>query len=388
MKKISSNYIKSLNTLGLQPECVDLTLISDHEELADYLTRLTSHERDYFLIAGELSNTVLGERVDRPLVLFRDGSYVDIKRKTDSVTVTVSGSYRFDSLVSLLCENNISGMELLSGIPGTVGGAIAQNVAAYGQQISCNLKSIRAFDLKSNSTVTLNSSSLNFSYRTSLLKQTSSYSPGLIVLEATFEFSLNQDLDPLKYKELSEIHIFHGRSNRDLRERRATVLEVRNRKGMVAGGDNWLPCVGSFFLSPIVDNETAMRIAKKVRGSEFAESFFSWYKPDPNHTRLPAALVLRAAGFINGDQWGTVGLSPYHILALCFMGTASSGSEIFALSKLIQLRVMDQFNISLENEVRFLGDITKTEVDDFLKEKRFSPGKGEPEWAKRLGLPD
>jgi hypothetical protein len=71
------------------------------------------------------------------------------------------------------------------------------------------------------------------------------------------------------------MHTFHCRSSTDLIERRATVLEIRNRKGMVVDGDNWLPCVGSFFLSPIVDNETAMRIAKKVRGPEFAESFFS-----------------------------------------------------------------------------------------------------------------
>jgi UDP-N-acetylmuramate dehydrogenase len=388
MMKISSNCIKSLNTLGLQPECADLALINDHEELADYLTRLTRHERDLIVVAGELSNTVLGDRVDCPLVLFRDGSYIDFKRKTKSVTVTVSGSYRFDSLVRLLCECDISGMELLSGIPGTIGGAIAQNVSAYGQQISRNLKSIRAFDLKKNSTVTLSSSALNFSYRTSLLKQTSRYSPKLIVLEATFEFSLNQDPDPLKYKELSEMHTSHGRSNSDLGERRKTVLEVRNRKGMVAGGDNWVPCVGSFFVSPIVDNETAMRIAKEIRGSEFAESFFTWYRPDSNHTRIPAALVMRAAGFLNGDQWGNVGLSPNHILALCFSGPASSGSEIHALSKLIQLRVMDQFNISLEYEVRFLGDMRNIEVDDFLNEKIFSPGKGEPEWVLRLGLPN
>ena len=152
MMKISANCIRSLNTLGLQPECPDLTLINDHEELADYLSRLTCHERDLIVIAGELSNTVLGDRVDCPLVLFRDGSYIDFKRKTKGVTVTVSGSYRFDSLVRLLAEYDISGMELLSGIPGTIGGAIAQNVSAYGQQISRNLKSIRAFDLKNNST--------------------------------------------------------------------------------------------------------------------------------------------------------------------------------------------------------------------------------------------
>jgi hypothetical protein len=49
---------------------------------------------------------------------------------------------------------------------------------------------------------------------------------------------------------------------------------------------------------------------------------------------------------------------------------------------------MDRFNISLEHEVRFLGAIKKIDVFDFLKEKIFLPGKGEPEWAQQLGLPN
>ncbi len=193
-----------------------------------------------------------------------------------------------------------------------------------------------------------------------------------------------QDADK---KELSDKHFLQRRSSISLLERRSTVLEVRERKGMVVGGDNWLKCAGSFFMSPIVDSVTAARIAQKIRGKDFADSFFSWYKPDVNHIRLPAALVMRAAGFLNGDQWGTVGLSPHHILALCSLGSASSGSEIYALSRMIQTHVFEQYNVSLEPEVRFLGKIKKIEVDEFVRTNQFKPGKGEPEWAKSLGLP-
>ena len=387
MQKISLNNLPLFNTFGLQAKSGDIKICCVEEELTDFLVNLTKQERMNVVIAGELSNTVLGENLNRPVVLFRDGTLLNIERKTSVTSVKVSGSFKFDSLVNILCKNDIQGMELLSGIPGTVGGAIAQNIAAYGQQISDNLRCVRVFDVMKNSIVELNSTSLNFSYRSSLLKQSHSYSPQYVILEAVFDFQLMKNLPPITYKELSDNHFLQGRSNNSLLERRTTVLEVRERKGMVVSGDNWLKCAGSFFMSPIVNSVTAARIAQKIRGNDFAESFFSWYKPDVNHTRLPAALVMRAAGFLNGDQWGTVGLSPHHILALCSFGSASSGSEIYALSRVIQAHVFEQYNVRLEPEVRFLGEISKIEVDEFVKTNEFKSGKGEPDWAKNLGLP-
>ena len=41
-----------------------------------------------------------------------------------------------------------SGIECLAGIPGTVGGTPVQNVGAYGQEVSSELASVRAFDLQ------------------------------------------------------------------------------------------------------------------------------------------------------------------------------------------------------------------------------------------------
>ncbi|TKB12097.1 FAD-binding protein [Desulforhopalus sp. IMCC35007] len=387
MQRIPSKQIQLLNSFGLQTACADLRLINDHEELHDYLASLPEDARNNCIVAGELSNTVLGKSIDQPLILFRDGAFLDIKRTADRITAHVAGSYPFDSFVSSLCQNNIPGLELLSGIPGTVGGAISQNIAAYGQQVSSHLLSIRAFDRKKNRLVILPASSLQFSYRTSLLKQTPRFSPELIILEATFTFSSNQVVSPVGYKDILDYHLSVGRSQEDIKGRRASVLSIRNRKGMVVGCENWLPCAGSFFLSPIVGNETALKIAKGIRGDNFAASLSSWYKPDAGHTRLPAALVMRAAGFLNGDQWGQVALSPHHILAICIPGSASTGSEILAVSKIIQSEVLARTGISLENEVRFLGNFENFDLSDFLKKITFVKGTDEPVWAKNLGMP-
>ena len=387
MQTISLHNLPLFNTFGLQAKSGDVTICRVEEELTEFLVNLSRQDRMNVIIAGELSNTVLGGKLNRPVVLFRDGTLLKIAQTADMTTVKVSGSFTFDSLVEILCKNNIQGMELLSGIPGTVAGAITQNIAAYGQQLAETLRCIRVYDVMNNSIVELYSTSLNFSYRSSVFKQTTSYSPRYVILEAVFDFQSMKDLPPMTYKELSDQHILQRRSNNSLLERRETVLEVRERKGMLTGGENWLKCAGSFFMSPIVDSVTAARIVQRIRGEDFADSFFSWYKPDAHHIRLPAALIMRAAGFLNGDQWGPVGLSPHHILALCSFDSSSSASEIYALGRLIQAQVFRQYNVHLEPEVRFLGNINKIEVDEFVRTQHFKPGKGEPQWAKRLGLP-
>jgi len=386
MINLHTYEIQCLNTFELTTSSPATLLISNHSELIEYISRLTKNERLNLHIAGELSNTILGNKLNHPLILFRDGDFVKIIYKLNTTEVTVSGSFKLDKLVDHLCASDISGLEFLSGIPGTVGGGISQNAAAYGQQISDNLYSLKVLNLLTNSIETIHPKYLRFKYRNSLLKDSPTYSPKIIILEATFIFQ-NDSIPPIIYKDLFNYHRSKRRELNDLSGRRSSVLEVRNKKGMTVGGTNWLPCAGSFFLSPIVDDTRAQHIVQSIRGSKFAGTFFSWYKPDANHTRIPAALVMRAAGFLNGDKWGSVGLSPHHILAICSHSKNTSGSDVRNLCKLIQNKVKQLFDIELQEEIRLLGSLEETDPDSFLKKNRFVSGIEEPKWVKDLGTP-
>src|SRR5215216_72817 len=317
MMSLPDTDLGALNTLGLRSQCSEVRVWSDPDELVRYLSSLAPDERARVNVSGELSNTVLGEVVEGPLFLFRDGRIYDISTTKDFVHVRVAGSCRFDSLVAALCESGVPGIELLSGIPGTVGAAIVQNIAAYGQQLSNRVLSVRVYDIQSGTIRTIDPAVLNFSYRSSSLKTVDGYTPPMIILDAVFQFVRESSPDDIEYEDLRRRHTECGRSPDDLLARRATVLEVRQQKGMVVDQHNWVPSAGSFFISPAVPKNTALHLATLVRGAKFAESFFSWYKPDANVTRFPAALLMRAAGFLNGDRWGPVGLTPYHVLAIC-----------------------------------------------------------------------
>jgi len=387
MMSLPDTDLGALNTLGLRSQCSEVRVWSDPDELVRYLSSLAPDERARVNVSGELSNTVLGEVVEGPLFLFRDGRIYDISTTKDFVHVRVAGSCRFDSLVAALCESGVPGIELLSGIPGTVGAAIVQNIAAYGQQLSNRVLSVRVYDIQSGTIRTIDPAVLNFSYRSSSLKTVDGYTPPMIILDAVFQFVRESSPDDIEYEDLRRRHTECGRSPDDLLARRATVLEVRQQKGMVVDQHNWVPSAGSFFISPAVPKNTALHLATLVRGAKFAESFFSWYKPDANVTRFPAALLMRAAGFLNGDRWGPVGLSPYHVLAICTYAGAS-GSDVMALASLVQAGVRDRFKITLQPEVRLLGSLAYRDLQLLLERYQFVPGTSEPGWALGLGTPD
>ena len=385
MNLLQDNDVTLLNTLNLATSCTDVRLVKDPGEMLEYLFQRDAEERNHVKICGELSNTVIGEGVTGPLLLFREGQDIKFEQHADSVTVKVPASFSFDTLVNILCEEGIAGVEMLSGIPGTVGAAVVQNIAAYGQKISDVFLSARAFDIAAGALLNLNADDLLFSYRSSALKPRDRYTPGKILLDVALKCGSPDKLQKIQHTEILALHREYGQSLEDPVARRTAVLQVRERKGMVVGGANWLPSAGSYFLSPVLPKEVALDLAEQIRGHDFASSFLTWYQPDATTTRFPAALALRAAGFMNGDTWGKVGLSPHHILAICTYPGAT-GSDVIALSDIVRAQVTERLGISLEPEVRLLGNFTRIDLDTLRKE--YVPGVGEPSWALGLGAPE
>ena len=69
-----------------------------------------------------------------------------------------------DKVAELACKAGLAGMEKLSGIPGSVGGAVYMNAGAYGQETADCLEYFDIIDLEGRP-ATLLKSDLKFSYR-------------------------------------------------------------------------------------------------------------------------------------------------------------------------------------------------------------------------------
>ncbi len=79
-------------------------------------------------------------------------------------TIKAQAGAPLDKVCELACKAGLAGMEKLSGIPGSVGGAVYMNAGAYGQETADCLDYFDIMDLEGRP-ATLLKSDLKFSYR-------------------------------------------------------------------------------------------------------------------------------------------------------------------------------------------------------------------------------
>jgi UDP-N-acetylmuramate dehydrogenase len=83
-------------------------------------------------------------------------------------TVTARAGTQLDALVRESVMRGYAGLEELSGIPGSVGGALVMNAGAFSTTIGDVVKQVSYFDLDTSRIVVAGKSELNFGYRSSI----------------------------------------------------------------------------------------------------------------------------------------------------------------------------------------------------------------------------
>ena len=97
-----------------------------------------------YIVLGVGSNLLIRDAGFRGVVIKLGREFSNISIKDNIIS---AGASALDYNVSLFAmDNDIGGMEFLSGIPGTIGGAVAMNAGAYGSDISNILVSATYID--------------------------------------------------------------------------------------------------------------------------------------------------------------------------------------------------------------------------------------------------
>ena len=94
-----------------------------------------------------------------------------------SVVVRAGAGTIWDAFVSWTLWAGLSGIEALSGIPGTVGASPVQNVGAYGHEVSETIESVEAYDRLTGIVVPRHTTDLGVAFR-SAAKKSSVREPG------------------------------------------------------------------------------------------------------------------------------------------------------------------------------------------------------------------
>lgn len=216
----------------------------------------------------------------------------------DGVLLRASGSTELDALAAYGVQQELAGLEFLSGIPGTVGGAIAGNAGAFGRSVAEGLARVTLMD-PSGREKDVPASALQFAYRSSRLQES-----GEIVLTAVFD---------LRFSPRSE-----------LAAERDRIMALRRERH-----PDWrvTPTAGSFF--------------RNVEPSSAASP------------RQSAGWFLEQAG-AHGRRVGGARVFEKHA-NIIVADPGCAAADVAALSREMAEAVRRRFNLILVPEVRFLG---------------------------------
>ncbi|MBB4698834.1 UDP-N-acetylmuramate dehydrogenase [Sphaerisporangium siamense] len=327
------------------------------------------------LLLGGGSNLVISDDGFDGLVVRVATRGVEVHERDGRAVVTAQAGEDWDALAARAVAEGWSGVECLSGIPGSVGSTPIQNVGAYGQEVAQTISGVRVYDRRSGTLLDLDAGQCGFAYRHSAFKDDLSR---YVVLSVTYELDRTDKSGPVEYKELAaRLGVAIG-DRVSLHEARTAVLDLRRGKGMVLDAADPDTCsAGSFFTNPILDAERAAEL--KLRAPDFP----GWPMP-AGAVKVPAAWLIEHAGFPKGYRRGPARISTKHTLALTNPGGlhvtgfptdpeamavapsaaghvaepshgAATAADLLALAREVRDGVEAKFGVTLVNEPILVG---------------------------------
>lgn len=170
--------LKDYTTWGIGGPADVLVKPHNEKELQDLLI-FNNENKIHTTVIGRGSNLLITDKGIRGCVLVLADNYDCISVEDTELTVLAGTKLNKAALYAI--ENKLTGMEEVSGIPGSVGGAVAMNAGAYNREIKDICINVKAFDLSGNE-YNFTNDEMNFSYRHSKI-----FEQDLIVSSATFK---------------------------------------------------------------------------------------------------------------------------------------------------------------------------------------------------------
>ena len=341
---MAETTLAELTTLRVGGPAGRLLVADTTDELVAHIVDAWADEDDWLVLGGGSNLLVADQGFPGTVVVVRTRG-VDAVPDADGVTVRVAAGEPWDAFIATTVERGWTGLEALSGIPGTVGAAPVQNIGAYGVELSDVLTAVDFLDAETGERSWVPASELALGYRTSTLKH------GRRGVVLTVEFRLGTASDegvPVRYAQLAgSLGVELGTlvAPADVR---AEVLRLRGSKGMVlddADPDTW--SAGSFFTNPIVSAGFAQTMPDDAP---------RW--PAGDDVKLSAAWLIEHAGVHRGYgvPGSRAGISTKHTLALTNRGGATA-AQVAELARYVQVTVANRFGVTLVPEPVVVGDL-------------------------------
>lgn len=153
--------------IGGLAEC--LVKIDNIEELKKILKYAKGNKIDITVI-GNGSNLLVSDKGIKGITLMIKLGKIEIQENKNIVKIIVGAGEKLGKLAQICLQKEISGLEELSGIPGTIGGAVRMNAGAHGREMKDIIKVVKCIDYDGKEKKFTNQE-MEFGYRTSILKR-------------------------------------------------------------------------------------------------------------------------------------------------------------------------------------------------------------------------
>ena len=207
----------------------------------------SSYMKKPLVIIGEGSNSIFGETTDKYVIGLMSIKGIEIISQIgQDVLIKSYAGESWDNVVNWSVEHGLSGLEALSGIPGTAGAAPIQNIGAYGSDVSFSFVEAEVFDRQDKQIKIFTKEMCQFGYRDSFFKKEKEK---YVIVSITLKLSTLPASIP-QYKDVQEY--FEKIPNPSTKQIREAIIEIRNNK---IPNYKKIPNCGSFFENPVITKE-------------------------------------------------------------------------------------------------------------------------------------
>lgn len=290
-----------LSTFAIGGTAKKVIKASGQEELCNALNFLKRKEFSFKVFAGG-SNIVFPDRgISQYLIQISDGKYY-----FKGNNLYADAGVKLIDIINYSIELGHSGLEKLSGIPGSIGGAVVGNAGAYGDSIASSVFQVKIW--QKGKVFVVDNAFCRFAYRDSIFKHKEA-----VILEVILKLKKAKSDDLYKISQ--------------------EILKQRLEKYHPS-----LCCPGSFFKNLPVESVPADFLNKfdksKIKGG-----------------KIPTGYLLETVGAL-GTRVGGIQIADYHgnLFINADNGTAA---DVKKLAGILKKRVYKKYGIRLEEEIRY-----------------------------------
>jgi len=190
MEIIKNAKMKEYSNMKVGGTAKELIFIDDKNELKEIL-----QTRNNIFLLGNGTNTLINDgNLDISFLSLKRLKKITVEEKIENTKkedsydlVRVEAGLDLDDLIDFMEKNDYSGLENITGIPGSVGGLVNMNGGAYGTEIFDCIEEVEVCK-NDGEIVKIKTTDLNFKYRTTEIKENK-----WIVVSALFKFGFGFD---------------------------------------------------------------------------------------------------------------------------------------------------------------------------------------------------